>query len=430
MQLCMTSQGHCGNRRSALFLQLVKRKMISKLSFVVSALLAGASTAQDGGELSCFKGFVMDTFCIERGTLLDKPSVESLRNPELHSYHCLVDVKRCVDSGFEMLADVRNETGGLYGRFLRLDEAGNQMVIDLARANGKLGSCSTCTGVSGSEEEGFRATVVGTIVPGSAPRLFNTESVLPYDEACPEESSEIDPVGGDISIEAGTLSSPIRIHGSLMLVSWGFLLPLGVITARFFRHRPNALWFKMHRALQIVGLCIALAGWSIALKNFSVLGSGGGTGSSEDKKAYAHACCGTTAMCLGLLQPLNALFRPHSPAEGGEKAKPRFLWEILHKSMGYIATVLALVTIGLGTRIAAEYENQFLAGFIAALVVLVVVAFVMVVDKILYKKKEGTIKTEDFSADSSKSHSEPRDEQPEVSVEEGMPVEPIEAGKP
>ena len=33
----------------------------------------------------CIVGYVMDTFCIERGTLLDNPSVETLRNPELHS---------------------------------------------------------------------------------------------------------------------------------------------------------------------------------------------------------------------------------------------------------------------------------------------------------------------------------------------------------
>lgn len=405
--------------------------MISKLSLLALALLAGASTAQDGDEPVCFKGFVMDTFCIERGTLLDNSAVESLRNPELHSYHCLVDVTRCINSGYEMLAARENvETGELpFGRFLRLDEAGNQMVMDLARATGLPGFCSTCTGVSGSEELGFRATVVGTIVPGSSPQLFNTQSVLPFEEACPDESNLVEPEENDLSTEAGTLSSSIRTHGSLMLVSWGFLLPLGVITARFFRHRPDALWFKMHRVLQVVGLVIAIAGWAIALKNFNVLGSGGGTGSSEDKGAYAHACCGTTAMCLGLLQPLNALFRPHPPEEGEEKAKPRFLWEILHKSMGYIATLLALVTIGLGTRIAAGYENQFLAGFIAALVVLAVIAFAMFVDNILYKKKEGTVKTVDAKAESSESQSVPKEEQPEEAVEEGKPEEAVEAEK-
>ena len=38
----------------------MKDQMISKLSLLALALLAGASTAQDGDEpVSCFKGFVM-----------------------------------------------------------------------------------------------------------------------------------------------------------------------------------------------------------------------------------------------------------------------------------------------------------------------------------------------------------------------------------
>ena len=34
-----------------------------------------------------FEGFVMDNFCIERGTLLDEPSTTTLVNPERHSVH-------------------------------------------------------------------------------------------------------------------------------------------------------------------------------------------------------------------------------------------------------------------------------------------------------------------------------------------------------
>lgn len=62
---------------------------------------------------------------------------------------------------------------------------------------------------------------------------------------------------------------------------------------------------------------------------------------------------------------------------------------LIHKGMGYIGTILALFTIGMGTRIISSYENQFLAGFIlASLVILAVIAFIMIVDKIRYNKKE------------------------------------------
>jgi hypothetical protein len=36
------------------------------------------------------EGFVMDTFCIERGTLLDKPDVVTLEGPDQHSFHWYV----------------------------------------------------------------------------------------------------------------------------------------------------------------------------------------------------------------------------------------------------------------------------------------------------------------------------------------------------
>lgn len=42
------------------------------------------------GEEVCFEGFVMDNFCIERGTLLDKPEVVTLLGPERHSAHWCV----------------------------------------------------------------------------------------------------------------------------------------------------------------------------------------------------------------------------------------------------------------------------------------------------------------------------------------------------
>jgi hypothetical protein len=38
------------------------------------------------------EGFVMDTFCIERGTLLDKPNVVTLEGPGEHSFHWYVSV--------------------------------------------------------------------------------------------------------------------------------------------------------------------------------------------------------------------------------------------------------------------------------------------------------------------------------------------------
>ncbi len=64
----------------------------------------------------------MDVYCIERGTLLDNPSVKtlSLDGPIKHSVHCLVDVGRCNSSPFEVLIKVENTTD--WGRAWRVGE--------------------------------------------------------------------------------------------------------------------------------------------------------------------------------------------------------------------------------------------------------------------------------------------------------------------
>ena len=51
----------------------------------------------------CSTGYIMDWFCINRGTLLDNGNVITLEGPEQHSVHCLVDPSICWRSGFALL---------------------------------------------------------------------------------------------------------------------------------------------------------------------------------------------------------------------------------------------------------------------------------------------------------------------------------------
>jgi hypothetical protein len=83
----------------------------------------------------------MDHFCIERGTLLDNPSIVTLESPEEHSFHCLLDVQVCYESGFQVLG-VKNEGSGLHELCYRLDDS--DAVIAAGRASGQDGYCSTC----------------------------------------------------------------------------------------------------------------------------------------------------------------------------------------------------------------------------------------------------------------------------------------------
>ena len=71
---------------------------------IAATLLLHAANAQNVGPgQTCVQGYIMDIFCINRGTLLDNGAVRTLEGPQHHSVHCLVDPGICWQSGFEVL---------------------------------------------------------------------------------------------------------------------------------------------------------------------------------------------------------------------------------------------------------------------------------------------------------------------------------------
>jgi len=136
------------------------------LMLLQSSFVVVTDAALQVGDNICVEGYIMDCFCIDRGTLLDAPSVRTLANPELHSFHCLIDVNSCVTSPFEVLLDPSTNGGDLYNRGFRLDDASKQQAIALAQS---VGSCSTCiNGNNDNDAEyhklGFRAVMNATIL--------------------------------------------------------------------------------------------------------------------------------------------------------------------------------------------------------------------------------------------------------------------------
>ncbi len=93
-------------------------------------------------------------------------------------------------------------------------------------------------------------------------------------------------------------------HGAIMFLAWGVFLPLGIFIARFTKTlKPGAkvpVWFQYHRIIQSVGLCFALVGFIMAL-----------TMVDGDHFMRPHQRLGLAVMIVGLLQPMNALIRPH-----------------------------------------------------------------------------------------------------------------------
>ena len=84
-------------------------------TLLCSFLLLGVAAANDVvkvGDEICVEGLIMDYFCINLGFMLDSGKT-TLEQPATHTVHCLVDVRDCRESPFEVLIDPVNGGGGL-----------------------------------------------------------------------------------------------------------------------------------------------------------------------------------------------------------------------------------------------------------------------------------------------------------------------------
>ncbi len=171
----------------------------------------------------CMSGYVMDTYCIKLGNLLDKPTLRSLQYPDQHSSFCLLTVPQCIASGYELLSAPMT-AGGDYGRAAKLDAMGNYMFTSLAL---QLGNCSLCS-ANGTVVEGLNFTVIGymanniTSSDGTPPNL-NVTSVLPVSAGCSNFSTTAMNMPSSptapVSTPTSPLSSPIKTSSAGSVVS-------------------------------------------------------------------------------------------------------------------------------------------------------------------------------------------------------------------
>ena len=215
---------------------LINCNMFTLLIATVLLTLQQPAFAADD-DIQCTEGFVMDLFCINRGTLLDDPSVVTLQKPEKHSVHCLVDVDRCINSGYNILLPnpkFGQDSEPKFVHALTLDETGNELVLKIARENGNGDLCSTCTG-SGKISAGLRFTYIGKVIPRTdnvprfqvknislSPRMADPNS---NDDGCPNTIRRFNISRPFIRSESGDSQDPGKAHGSLIIITWGFLLP-------------------------------------------------------------------------------------------------------------------------------------------------------------------------------------------------------------
>ncbi|KAL7244371.1 hypothetical protein ACSBR1_016585 [Camellia fascicularis] len=161
----------------------------------------------------------------------------------------------------------------------------------------------------------------------------------------------------------GAVNSKIKrrnIHGVLNAISWGILMPLGVMIARYVKVFESAdpAWFYLHVTCQTSAYIIGVAGWATGLQ----LGN-----DSPGIQYTAHRTIGIVLFCLATLQVLALLLRPK------KDHKYKLYWNIYHHSVGYTVIILSIINIFKGFNILRPEKNWEKA-YIGIIVVLAAIA--------------------------------------------------------
>ncbi|KAM0950354.1 putative cytochrome b561 and DOMON domain-containing protein [Dioscorea sansibarensis] len=162
-------------------------------------------------------------------------------------------------------------------------------------------------------------------------------------------AGSIDFLSGATSGSGSSRQHRKNTHGVLNAVSWGILMPVGAITARYLKIFANPAWFYLHVACQCSAYIVGVAGWGTGLK----LGS-----ESSGVTYHSHRNIGIALFCLATLQVFALLLRPN------KDHKYRIYWNAYHYLVGYTVIVLSIINIFKGFDIldpAKGWKNAYIA---------------------------------------------------------------------
>ena len=150
-------------------------------------------------------------------------------------------------------------------------------------------------------------------------------------------------------------------HARLMTLAWGVIIPSAVVVARYYKILPhqnwpqdldNPTWWRGHWIGQSFAFTLSIIGLALILVSDE---------SSISEPVYfqaqLHRVLGYVVLVLGALQILLGVFRgtkggPTDPRKDGswhgdhyDMTPYRLHFELFHRSMGYLALILAGLTI-------------------------------------------------------------------------------------
>ncbi|KAL5200237.1 hypothetical protein ABZP36_021440 [Zizania latifolia] len=161
----------------------------------------------------------------------------------------------------------------------------------------------------------------------------------------------------------------LAVHGFMMFVTSGLLLPGGIMAARYLKHLKGDVWFQAHTYLQYSGMAVMFLGVLFAvaeLRGFSFKST--------------HAKIGTLAFGFAFLQPINAYLRPHLAENGKILSRNRVIWGYLHIFTGRSALVFGVIALFTGLQhLGHRYGNKNIKGLTCGLILWVVSVALVVV---------------------------------------------------
>ncbi|MEM9223314.1 MAG: cytochrome b561 domain-containing protein [Pseudomonadota bacterium] len=164
----------------------------------------------------------------------------------------------------------------------------------------------------------------------------------------------VHPIDPTRAHEVGVLLS---WHGRLMVVAWGFCVPIGILAARFFKVLPwqdwpkevdNHVWWNTHRLAQYTALALMGVGLVLVL-------SEDGHAASITPTVWLHRVLGYATLLFGVGQLMSGWLRGskggptdpggHMRGDHYDMTPRRLLFERYHKTVGYVALSAAAATI-------------------------------------------------------------------------------------
>lgn len=178
---------------------------------------------------------------------------------------------------------------------------------------------------------------------GDGAHICNIPGQIGYDD----RSCRDDPTKLKKSVRFQSLSTWLQVHILTMYIAWGFVLPIGVLIPMSFRRafEDKAIWFKIHRFMQTIGVLLLIIGCSVAFANVKL------------HFHETHQTLGLAVFVLALFQPFNAILRPSHKINAGVIPRSRKLWEIMHKNLGRAVIIMAWVNMILGARLLEEWYS-------------------------------------------------------------------------